>query len=53
MTKRLAVPYEAADIPSKKNDYAHPDVAILLSFLAYYNYGLTDDEVLECMNKLF
>ena len=40
--KRLAVPYEAADIPSKKNDYAHPDVAITLSYLAYYNFGLTE-----------
>ena len=44
--KRLAVPYEAADIPSKKNDYAHPDVAIFLSYLSYYNFGLTLDEVL-------
>lgn len=39
--KRLAVPYEAADIPSKKNDYAHPDVAILLTYLSYYNFGLS------------
>ena len=35
--KRVAVPYEAADIPSKKNEYSQPDVSIILSFLAYYN----------------
>ena len=40
--KRVAIPYEAADIPSKKNDYAHPEVAILLSYLSYYNFGLTE-----------
>lgn len=51
--KRLAVPYEAADIPSKKNDYAHPDVAIMLSFFAYYNYGLTYDEVIEGFQRFF
>lgn len=39
--KRVAVPYEAADVPSKKNEYSQPDVSILLSFLAYYNEGLT------------
>ena len=39
--KRLAIPYEAADIPSKRNDFAHPEVAILLTYLSYYNFGLT------------
>lgn len=50
--KRLAVPYEAADIPSKKNDYAHPDVAIILSYLSYYNFGLTEEEVVEAVDEL-
>ena len=39
--KRLAIPYEASDVPSKKNDFAHPDVVLILSLIAYYNSGLT------------
>ena len=38
--KRLAVPYEASNIPSKKNDFAQPDVAIMLTYLAYFTTGL-------------
>ena len=43
-SKRLAVPYEAADVPSKKNEYSQPDVSIILSYLAYYSEGLTEAE---------
>lgn len=39
--RKVAVPYEAANIPSKRNDYSQPDVAILLSYLAYYNTGVS------------
>ena len=39
--KKVAVPYEAADIPSKRSEYAHPDVAAILSYISYYNKGLT------------
>lgn len=45
LLKRLSVPYEAADIPSKRNDFAHPEVAIILTYLSYYNFGLTEDEL--------
>lgn len=38
--KRIAVPYEAADIPSKTSEYQHPDVSIILSYFAYYTKGL-------------
>ena len=50
--KRVAVPYEAADVPSKKNEYSQPDVSIMLSFLAYYNEGLTAEEFEEALRKL-
>ena len=50
--KRVAVPYEAADVPSKKNEYSQPDVSILLSFLAYYNEGLTEGEFEEVLRTL-
>ena len=51
--KRLAVPYEAADVPSKKNDFAHPDVTILLSLISYYNSGLSEPQFKESLNQLF
>lgn len=49
--KRLAIPYEAADIPSKRNDFEHPEVSILLTYLAYYNTGLTGQEMKECIDR--
>lgn len=39
--KRIAVPYEAADIPSKTSEYEQPDVSTLLSYIAYYTTGLS------------
>ena len=39
--KQIAVPYDAADIPSKNSEYQHPDVSTILSFFAYYTKGLT------------
>lgn len=39
--KRVAVPYEAADLPSKRSEFAHPEVAILLSYLSYFDKGLS------------
>ena len=51
--KRIAVPYQAADIPSKRNDFAHPDVAIFLSYLAYYDNGLSYENFENGMDRLF
>jgi len=42
--KRIAVPYEAADIPSKTSEFEHPEVSIILSYLAYYTKGLSSFE---------
>lgn len=51
--KNLAVPYEASNIPSKNNDYAQPDVVILLSYFAYYSCGINFKNFKEGILKLF
>jgi hypothetical protein len=38
---KLAVPYEASEVPSKKNEFSHPEVTIYLTFLTYYYEGIT------------
>ena len=43
LIKKVAVPYEAAGIPSKKNEYSQPDVSIILSYLSYFNTGLSEN----------
>ena len=42
-TKRdpIAVPYHAKGVPSEHSEWGHPDVAILLTCLAFYNGGLS------------
>lgn len=39
--KKIAVPYDAADIPSKTSEYQHPDLSSILSYCAYYTKGLS------------
>ena len=43
--KRLAVPFRAADTPSDRSEYKQPDVAVVLTHLAYYRDGLTVAEL--------
>ncbi len=53
--KRVGVPYEAADVPSKRSEYSHPDVATFLSFFSYFNKGLSYlqfEEALNCLHSL-
>ena len=40
----LAIPFEGKDVPSKSSEFAHPDVTIGLTILAYrceFNFGHT------------
>ncbi|GAB1314704.1 ubiquitinyl hydrolase 1 [Madurella fahalii] len=37
----LAVPYRAKDMPSPRSEFSQPDVAIVLTCLAYYYRGLS------------
>ena len=48
----LAVPYRAKDVPSLRAEFGHPDVAIVLTCLAYYYHGLTSDEVSIVFQRL-
>ncbi|KAG6811340.1 hypothetical protein H0H92_007885 [Tricholoma furcatifolium] len=49
----LAVPYRAKDLPSLRSDFGHPDVALLLTCLSYYNGGLTESQLDKCFELLF
>lgn len=42
--KRVGVPYDAADVPSKRSEYAQPDLSILVSYVSYYMKGITFDQ---------
>lgn len=44
----MAVPYRAKSTPSVSAEFAHPDVAILLTCLSYYYTGLTDSQLRTC-----
>ncbi|RHZ19959.1 hypothetical protein DYB26_004230 [Aphanomyces astaci] len=50
--KRLAIPFRAADVPSARAEFGHPDVSIFLTTLAYYYQGLTETQVLETVKVL-
>ncbi len=50
--KRLAVPYLAADQPSKRSEFAHPDVGIVKTCLSYYYEGLTRGQLLAALKLL-
>jgi hypothetical protein len=32
---KLAIPFISKDVPSRSSEFAHPDVVIALTFLAY------------------
>ncbi|GFH47532.1 hypothetical protein CTEN210_04007 [Chaetoceros tenuissimus] len=52
--KQLAVPFRGADTPSERSEYSHPDVAVILSIISYYNRGLSLEQFkysLEAMTK--
>ena len=39
-------------MPSKKNEFSHPDVSIILTYLAYYSNGISLDEFYTCLQSL-
>ncbi|KAG9079442.1 hypothetical protein FS749_008532 [Ceratobasidium sp. UAMH 11750] len=49
----LAVPYHAKDIPSLRAEFGHPDVAVVLTCLSYYNQGLSNDQLNTCFELLY
>lgn len=50
--KRLAVPFRAAHTPAERSEYSQPDVALLLTHLAYYYDGLSKTELLSALKTL-
>ena len=50
--KRLAVPFRAADTPAERSEFAQPDVAIILTVLAYYYDGLSEQEFADAVEQL-
>ena len=50
--KRLAVPFRAALTPAERSEYAQPDVALLLTNLAYYADGLSLDQFRAAVGAL-
>eukprot|EP01036_Dinobryon_divergens_P022332 gene22332-30577_t len=50
--KRLAVPFFAADTPSERSEFQHPDVSITYTTLAYYEDGLSREELLDAFKHL-
>lgn len=42
-----AVPFKAKYVPTERSQFAHPDIAILLTYLSYYYDGLNDSQFSE------
>lgn len=44
--RKMAVPFRAEKlIPLERTEFGQVDVAILLTLLSYYYYGLTDEQI--------
>ena len=49
---KLAVPFIGKDVPSKSSEFAHPDVIIGLTILAYRYSGLRKDDYIDIIDNL-
>jgi hypothetical protein len=50
--KRIAVPYQAADLPTEKSEYSNPDLTLFLTTIAYYAKGLSEDQLRDAFRLL-
>jgi len=50
--KKLSVPFRGADTPSQRSEFSHPDCALLLTILAYYDQGLEESQLKEVFEEL-
>ncbi|EWY80052.1 hypothetical protein FOYG_16845 [Fusarium oxysporum NRRL 32931] len=48
----IAVPFEAKGVPSPTAEYGHPDTALILTYLAFYQTGLTKPQVVQCLQHV-
>jgi hypothetical protein len=44
---KLAIPFVGKDVPSRASEFAHPDVTIALTILAYRYEGMRERDVLD------
>jgi hypothetical protein len=51
-SRRLAVPYRAAEVPSERSEFNHPDACLLLTTLSYYYQGLTKEQLRAALSSL-
>ncbi|KAG9186948.1 hypothetical protein G6011_10056 [Alternaria panax] len=49
---RLAVPYRSKDAPSPRSEFSHPDVVIILTLLAFYYTGLSDEALFDTLTHV-
>ena len=47
-----AVPFRAKDVPADKSQFAHPDIAILLTQLSYFYSGLNHEQLDQVFKRL-
>jgi hypothetical protein len=48
----IAVPFHFKSVPSDQAEFGHPDVAIILTCLAFYYEGLTAKQFYNCLEHL-
>ncbi|GKU06108.1 unnamed protein product [Fusarium langsethiae] len=48
----IAVPFEAKGVPSLTAEYGHPDTTLILTCLAFYQTGLTQLQVVQCLQHV-
>ncbi|KAK2596613.1 hypothetical protein QQS21_006289 [Conoideocrella luteorostrata] len=48
----IAVPFEAKGVPSQAAEYGHPDTALLLTCLAFYQAGLTKHQIKQSLERV-
>ncbi|RSM02017.1 hypothetical protein CDV31_011100 [Fusarium ambrosium] len=48
----IAVPYEAKGVPSETAEYGHPDTALVLTCLAFYQTGLSKAQVAKSLQHI-
>lgn len=49
---KLGVPFVGKDVPSKSSEFAHPDVIIGLTVLAYRYTGLRKDDFVDIIDSM-
>jgi Protein of unknown function (DUF3645) len=51
-TKKLAVPFSAADTPKERSEFSHPDMAIFYTCVSYLSEGLSEQQFKEALGCL-